>query len=239
MADSNRFRLPDSFGDSGDPVDGNPFPADDLRHSLWTEATRKAETFVAEAKQKAFGTLTLATAERWLTDLCLQKFHIWAWRGHWVVWTDADIAAFDNWLVRNANSWIETVAQHLANAPFPTDAILLNFRNDLGRHIEFWKREARSRAEQFRSMTATSPRPEPSKPSRPVVTEGTVAWRRKQVSDYRRARDWSAVVFARHAHLSESAINGIVREDWTRFSEFTRDRLLSTLGLSIAQWYQE
>ena len=44
MPDSpESFRLPEAFASAGDPVNGNPFPANDRRHTVWKDATRIAE----------------------------------------------------------------------------------------------------------------------------------------------------------------------------------------------------
>ena len=50
---SERFRLPDSFASVGDPVEGNPFPLDDPLHTVWIEATRKAEEAVCHLTSSA------------------------------------------------------------------------------------------------------------------------------------------------------------------------------------------
>ena len=89
--DSNspeRFRLPKSFGESDDPVEGNPFPTEDRAHQVWSDATREAQAEICRINADASMTLTRENADAWAPTLIVAKFDVWAKRGVQVVWTD-------------------------------------------------------------------------------------------------------------------------------------------------------
>jgi hypothetical protein len=103
--------------DSPDPIDTNPFPADDPRQRVWQEATIRAEQEVHEANAiymkmrteppesgHPYESLLLTLA--CYGYLILATFDAWAFRGLHVVWSDAALSDFDQWLAKYANSWL-------------------------------------------------------------------------------------------------------------------------------------
>jgi hypothetical protein len=63
--------------------------------------------------------------------------------------------------------------------------------------------------------------------------------RRLAVRRYRDDHDVDAVGFARRVGISESGITGIIREDWSRFSRSTQEKLLAIIGMTREDWYRE
>ena len=57
------LRLPESLAESGDPVEGNPYPIEHPAHQVWMDATRQAETEVSRINSEASSSLTPATAD--------------------------------------------------------------------------------------------------------------------------------------------------------------------------------
>ena len=51
--------------------------------------------------------------------------------------------------------------------------------------------------------------------------------------------DLTAEGFALRVGMSKATVQGIVREDWGRFAEPTRDKLLRVLHVTVSDWYQE
>ena len=152
---SERFRLSDSFASVGDPVEGNPFPLDASLHTVWIEATRKAEEAVCTSS--ALLNLPSRTSEDWATTLILAKFDAWAERGASVVWSDRAVQHYDQWLVSYANSWLDEVAQIYRSAP-PGDPVygwLTRLRNRLGGQVHAWKAVARRACAEHQSTLAS------------------------------------------------------------------------------------
>jgi len=75
-----------------------------------------------------------------------------------------------------------------------------------------------------------------SKSSSQRDTERRTTYRRRLIEKYRRDHDLTAAAFARKVGISDTAIRGIVKDDRKRFSEDTKDRLLSALGVSRERW---
>lgn len=230
-----RFRLPESFAQSGDPVDGNPFRDDDPRHDVWRGATQRAEEEVCRINVNAHSALTLDNAHVWQTELSVAKFDTWAKRGVQVIWSDDAVQLYDRWLLAYANSWIEALSQQFASDPPPwsADSNLHYLRDQLGARVQFWKAEARAyRSAQEETLLTAEDAP-------PTVRPGVVRRRRLAVQKHRKTHDLTGVAFARKVGISEAAIRGIVREDRTRFALPTQDRLLKALGMTRADWYRE
>lgn len=135
--------------DSGDPVDGNPFSIDSPRHLVWRDATLNAEQqwcrLVADfirrrPRQEGLDWLradSLAKFEAWCLDLCAAKYDIWAMRAVHVVWTDADLRAYDHWLFNWAQAWLD--AEQRAGR----QDILPAIKARLIERMHWWKAEAR------------------------------------------------------------------------------------------------
>jgi hypothetical protein len=144
--------LPEGL-ESSDPIDGNPFATGDPRHSVWRDATIRAEQ---ELHQVNAAYLNLARdspepvspgeARRLVLDryayLVSAKFDIWAKRGIQIIRSDVEVKAFDRWLANYANSWLNSMKSHL---PPGNEAgwLLGELRLALIGRVEFWKSEAR------------------------------------------------------------------------------------------------
>jgi lambda repressor-like predicted transcriptional regulator len=165
-------QLPANLQHAGDPVDGNPFPADDLRHKVWKDATLKAEEeacrvnseFLKQspAGQQGFvewvqqGKMASATQyfASWTIALCVAKFDIWAKRGIHVVWSEAAVKAYDQWLCNYAQSWLNA-QEKLDNL---SHSALIDLRSRLVERVEHWKAEARRYlSEQRKSLEQSEP----------------------------------------------------------------------------------
>ncbi len=234
MTDPPDVRLPESFAETGDPVDSNPFLASDARHGVWERATREAEQEAsrigAEAldagKSYAEWLLDPVHPNDWLLDAPVAKFDVWAKRGVQVVCKDAEVALYDRWLLDYANAWIETLDRFLEDnpPPFTVSTVIVETRNRFGGRVQFWKGEARRRLAEQQPQTASAK----------VKTR-----RRLLVQKYRMDHDLTAEAFAHRIGMSNATVQGIVREDWTRFAEPTRDKLLRALHITVSDWYQE
>jgi len=242
VSDNDGFRLPEAFSSSGDPVEGNPFPLENPRHKVWSEATRAAEMEIAAVSAQSMARTSnfsefmkhpLSPYE-WLVAPVLVKFDIWAKRGIQVVWTDPEVLLFDKWLVEFANGWLDELSKFLDRRPPPFSRleVLTQATNALGAKVHQWKLEARRYRELQREWAAKTAAP-------PSTTVGPEVKKLRQLAltNYRKSHDLSAAGFARCAGISETAIRGIVNEDKSRFSEATQSKLLSVLGLTRNQWY--
>ena len=105
-----------------DPVEGgNPFPADDVRHTRWEEATARAraalQRYDDEIAASVSETLTSGSyARRWL-DLATMRFDTWARRGLAAVDGTAaqrDYAAWLQTCVINWRAYIADTCPHVA-----------------------------------------------------------------------------------------------------------------------------
>ena len=105
---SEPFRVPDTVARGGGPVTGNPFPSDDPLHRVWAEGTRKAEETINRLTADGLSTNEPYTAA-WAATLIVAKFDAWAERGVSVVWCDRALQHCDQWLVPEANAWIDRV----------------------------------------------------------------------------------------------------------------------------------
>ena len=148
---------------SPDPVEGNPFPEDNPRHREWQDATRLAEQ---EAKQLNVGFRKLVSEspsgagvfEARRLAYVLRRFDIWARRGMQVVWSDAEVKAFDRWLVTHAEAWLQCTKPILATGWFD------ELRSELIHRIEFWGAEARRYLAEQKAQARESPAAFPALP---------------------------------------------------------------------------
>ena len=87
------LNLPAGLLSSGDPVEGTPFPADDLRHKVWDDATRRAEEELFRFNSDLLKTRPDSpdAAVSWMSRLVEGKFDIWAKRRIHVVWSDGAV----------------------------------------------------------------------------------------------------------------------------------------------------
>jgi hypothetical protein len=116
---SEGLQLPESLAESGDPVEGNPYPTEHPAHQVWMDATRQAEMEVSRINSEASSSLTPDNADEWMPMLVVAKFDVWAGRGVQVVWTDHAVREYDGWLVSYANVWIDSVSRFLTSHPPP------------------------------------------------------------------------------------------------------------------------
>jgi hypothetical protein len=119
-------KLPSNLQQSGDPVEGNPFSKDDLRHEVWESATRRAEEELSRLiASLAVRRPTEAVAYcEWLVELCEKKFDIWAKRGIHVVWSYPAVRAYDQWLFNFAEAWLQLVKETI-DVPIPIELLLV------------------------------------------------------------------------------------------------------------------
>ena len=84
---SDLLDLPAELKSSGDPVPENPFPKDDMRHEVWKEATREADTELRLFNSNVLKTRPdpLDDGVRWWCALVVGKFDVWAKRSLRVV----------------------------------------------------------------------------------------------------------------------------------------------------------
>jgi hypothetical protein len=231
-----RFRLPESFAEAGDPVEGNPYPTEHPAHQVWIGATRKAEMEVIRINSDASSMLTPATAGEWMPTLVVGKFDAWAGRGVQVVWTDDDLHQYDAWLVGYANGWIDAVSRLMTSdpPPFPPERVLADLRRRLGARVLHWKAEARRYHVEHEDHAGVSA-PE----AHPRVSREVVERRRRAVRAYCDGHELDAVGFARNVGISETAVRGIIREDRKRFDHGTQEKLLAVIGMTREEWYRE
>jgi hypothetical protein len=100
----------------------------------------------------------------WFPTFHTALFNVWAKRGVHTVWSDADLAAYEDWLVRYADATLQSLVEFFERRPPPVarDQILLATRNGIAAKIQHWKAEARryrseQKAEERRHRAAASP----------------------------------------------------------------------------------
>jgi hypothetical protein len=166
---SQPFRVPDSAGRGGGPVAGNPFPSDDPLHRVWAERTRKAEETINRLTADWLSTNEPYTAASAAT-LIVAKFDAWAERAVSVVWCDRALQHCDQWLVAEANAWIDAVARSCAEAtpPFSVNTLLMELRRRLGAQVYVWKAAARRVCADYQA-TMSNPSAEPPGSSESVL----------------------------------------------------------------------
>jgi hypothetical protein len=230
-----RFRLPESFAESGDPVEANPFPPEHPAHQVWMDATRKAEMELSCINTDAPALLTPATAHEWMLMLVVAKFDVWARRGVQVAWTDDAVRSYGRWLVDYANAWIESLFTRVTHLPrLPREMFLDDLRRRLAARVQHWKAEAGRHRVQHEALAAAAAPETLRPPSRELVER-----RRRAVRKYCKDHDLDAVGFARAVGVSDSVIRGIIREDRGRFDRGVQEKLLSLIAMAREQWYRE
>jgi hypothetical protein len=147
------LRIPEGLRSSGDPVVGNPFRDVDSRHTVWADATRRAEQELRVFNAARLGRLNEVqprTPEEALRVIAAHqeqivtgKFDIWAKRGVHVVWSEHDEQAFVKWLEHYANGWLNEMRQFFPAELGDIDWLLEELRTRLIGRIEYWKSEAR------------------------------------------------------------------------------------------------
>ena len=121
------LRIPDEFASSGDPVDRNPFRPDDARHRVWQDATKRAEEECARVNSRWMSALSPENSNQWLPTLLAAQFSVWAQRGVHVLWSDAAVAGYDEWLVRYSNAILKDLSDLFGwRAPFSSVAPSIN-----------------------------------------------------------------------------------------------------------------
>jgi hypothetical protein len=134
---------------NGDPIEGNPFPKDDRRHPIWSDATRVAAEELCRVNLKflkappslnpeAFSPENLAA---WKIAFTLERFNVWAARAIQVVWSDRAAEAFAQFLVDYAESWLN-VHRESCPAFIRVESFLSDLRLGLIERVEYWKSEA-------------------------------------------------------------------------------------------------
>jgi len=141
MAESkdDLLRLPKGI-ESSDPVDGNPFSEDDLRHGFWDRATREAEEGVCRLNADFVKARPSGLEEIMPFDMAYftSKYDIWAKRGVRVVLARDLIASWDQWLANYANETLKTF-----KAISPPELALQKLRDMLVGRREHWRAEGR------------------------------------------------------------------------------------------------
>jgi hypothetical protein len=143
-----------AMGDSGDLLNlprldadpaVNPFPEKDVRHQVWKEATRDAKAKLHLLHFNLLQSLDTHAGDEnsWLVNLAIKKFDIWVERNLRVVWDDAALLDYDNFLVTYANSWIQLYKEEFSTS-IGLNSLLYELRLHLIKRIELWKSIARS-----------------------------------------------------------------------------------------------
>jgi hypothetical protein len=140
---NNQFSIPAGLRSTADPIEGNPFPIDDDRHSVWQDATLEAEEQIfrfAALAPVGLRYMTPRDFEGWSLAAWLGKFDIWASRCVQVVWAEKDLRLFDRWLVAIRKACVEGLAES-GSAAIPS---LLQLEERLVGSMEWWRGRARS-----------------------------------------------------------------------------------------------
>lgn len=172
---------------SQDPVEGNPFAANDPRYEVWKGATLTAEEELHRLNSQFFevGSLTedMVRVDGRSLSLAVAKFDIWSKRGIQVVWDDQALHDYDQWLSLYANGWLKAFEPRLRNR-LPFFGIELH-RSLLSR-VEHWRAEARRyRAEQLSQPVIAAKLPQTGRNDPDTVaTDSKTSDRRAQVEAY-------------------------------------------------------
>lgn len=128
-----------------DPVErGNPFPAGDLRHVRWEEATARAKAALQRYDDEIAASVadtpgSESYARRWL-DLATIRFDTWARRGLAAVDNAAALREYAAWLETYIANWRVYVAE---TCPHVTDDVRAELASRLQARAEHWVDEAR------------------------------------------------------------------------------------------------
>ena len=146
-----------------DPVEGsNPFPAGDLRHIRWEEATAHARVALRryddEIAASVPATLTPASyTRRWLA-LATMRFDTWARRGLAAVNTPAARRDYAAWLQTYVANWRAYVADTCPHVRAEArDALVAH----LSARATYWTDEARRLVSSARGEPAAAAHPGP------------------------------------------------------------------------------
>ena len=178
MADES-YTLPSGLMSTGDPVEGNPFEKGTARHKTWKSATRVAEERLARFNVEILGATPLdhKSFQSWLLMQCCRKFDIWALRNLSVVWSDAEVKTYAQWLFSYANSWLTMQSEHHDHWPtfVDTETVLIALRTRMAVRVEHWKAQALTLAREAEAKAAkadlNAPKAtvvEPEVPSEPI-----------------------------------------------------------------------
>jgi hypothetical protein len=84
-------------------------------HTVWSDATRKAEDEVSRHAVNAG--LDARSGQEWSGAVIAAQFDAWARRGAGVVWSDRALAHYEQWLVVYAGSCVNDVARRFDSVP--------------------------------------------------------------------------------------------------------------------------
>lgn len=131
-----------------DPVEGgNPFPADEVRHTRWEEATARAGTALQRYDDEIAASVSISLtpecyARPWL-DLATMRFDTWAQRGLAAVDGTTAQREYAEWIQIYALNWRTYVAEtcpHVAE----------NIRDELASRLQAHARRWIDQASEFR-----------------------------------------------------------------------------------------
>jgi hypothetical protein len=139
---TDEFNLPARLLSMGKPVEGNPFPASDVRHRVWYDASLNAEEAVSRLNSEFVKSRDsdVDSSAEWMIGLFIRKFDIWATRSIQVVWSYEEVRYYDRWLFKYANAWLDNCRK---TGHFSHDT-LLEFRSQLVERVQWWKVEVRT-----------------------------------------------------------------------------------------------
>ena len=123
----------------------NPFPAGSLRHSEWRTATLLAEERHATLCAHLIGNPGSHIVVLEFT-FAVCAFPIWAARGEAAIQSDAELKAFDKWLVDYADSFCVLLARD-ENADTSHQRHLEEIRTQLASQVQRFKGRAESSPE--------------------------------------------------------------------------------------------
>ena len=182
---SDLLRLPSRI-DSPDPVPGNPFPENDVRHEIWEMATRAADEKVCQLTSAFVGS-EVGLIPKYVSYFSA-KYDVWAERGVHVVLDRESVLPFDQWLANHANDCLSQL-RNFHHDFFSTDDLLESLRPTLIGRREFWKAEARrfvSQQEVFQAQRSNKIGERPSSDAAPAADlntaqgrEGALSWSQK------------------------------------------------------------
>jgi hypothetical protein len=226
-----RIHTEELVASTGDPIAENPFPFGSARHGEWRTATLVAEEKYAELCALYIGKpgSHLATQEFSFT---VSAYCIWALRGEAAIQSDADLKAFDKWLVDYADSFFVRFARY-GNADTIHRGLQEGLRSQLTSLVQAYKGRARAALRRYEATHGRqkSEQPPDARPSKEVVRA-----RNERVARYRREHDLTWKAFVLGIGMSESGIRGAIRGDRSRYGEDTLRRLLRTLGITVEMW---
>ena len=239
------LRLPPGLAETGDPVEGNPFPPEDVRHGMWQRATRDAVERVSrlkadwlvwqETQAELHPTVAPETLREFLKEkrrVLVEEFQIWAGRVTQVVLTDADVRRTDDWLVGYADSFLQFQATQMMSYGVPVRGVereLSDLRNTLTAVVLHWKAEARRvcrlrEADREEHQATGTPTPRSQHPASVSALKVRAGWLRAALD----TRKWTVQDLARHGGPDPKTIRRILAGDAVR--ETVLERLAQGLS---------